>query len=53
MRGGVGLSNGGRASWQGRQNDGWEAREDFVQGKGLALIGSLFYQSHGGSLETG
>ena len=29
------------------------AQVDFVQGKGLALIGSLFYRSHGGSLETG
>ena len=26
---------------------------DFVQGRGLPLIGLLFYRSHGGSWETG
>ena len=36
----------------GSQDHLYLAQVHFVHGKGLALIGSLFYGSHGGSWET-
>ena len=37
----------------GSQDRHHPAQVDYVQGKGLPLLGFLFYRSHGGSWETG
>ena len=42
----------GGPTW-GSQDRHHLAQVDFVQGKGLLLIGFIFYRSHGDSLETG